>query len=136
MIETPERELVKYRICQAREALEDIQLLLDHNRYRAAANRLYYAAFYAALAALLIKGYQFSKHSAVIAFFDREYIKTQIFPREYSKCLHKAFQERQDNDYMPFIDFDPLELTLLFHEVKAMVHGVETYLKDFLQDQS
>ncbi len=47
--------LIEYRLEEAREALADAELLLKAERYRSAANRLYYAAFYAAVAVLLTK---------------------------------------------------------------------------------
>ena len=78
MTQSPESALIRYRIDEARDTLDDIQLLLTHGRLRAAANRIYYAAFYAAQAALLTKKLQFSKHSAVITFFDKEFVKTPI----------------------------------------------------------
>lgn len=132
MSQSPEKALIKYRIGEACEALEDIELLLQHDRYRAAANRMYYAAFYAVFAALLTKGLQFSKHSAVISFFDKEFIKTGVLPREYSRCLHTAFHERQDDDYMPFVEFDPDQLNELSREVKSMVHGIRDYVNSRL----
>jgi len=68
--------LIKYRIEQAKEALGDAELLLDEGRYRATANRLYYACFYSVVAALLTRRLQYSKHAAVIAFFDKEFIRS------------------------------------------------------------
>ena len=106
MTESDYKTLIKYRCEEAIEALEDAELLIDSKRYRSAANRLYYAAFYAVLAVLLTKKLQYSKHSAVISFFDKEFIKTGILPKEYSRALHRAFYERQQDDYMPFVEFD------------------------------
>ena len=50
------RALSKYRLEQAEEALSDAELLLKEARYRVTVNRLYYACFYAATAALLVYG--------------------------------------------------------------------------------
>lgn len=50
-------------------------------------NRLYYAMFYAVLALLQEKEMGTSKHSGAIALFDREYVKTGLFPKEMSKAL-------------------------------------------------
>jgi len=86
--------LVQYRLDGAGEALRDAEFLLAAGRLRSTANRLYYAAFYAAVAALLTKRLEYSKHSAVIAFFDREFIRTGILPKEFSRALHRAFNER------------------------------------------
>lgn len=121
--------LVSYRLEQAIEALADAELLIESRRYRSAVNRLYYAAFYAATSALLTKQLQYSKHSAVIAFFDKEFIKGNILPKEYSRTLHQAFTERQQDDYMPFVQIDSSEIKQLALDVKTMVNGVGEYIK-------
>ena len=36
------RELIKYRLDQASETIEDVRILLENNRLRAAINRIYY----------------------------------------------------------------------------------------------
>jgi uncharacterized protein (UPF0332 family) len=123
------RALVAYRLDEAREALSDAELLLDAGRYRSAANRLYYAAFYAAVAALLTRGLEYSRHSGVIAFFDKEFIHTGILPKEYSRTLHRAFNERQQDDYMPFVEMDVEELRQLGEDVRDMVGGISAYIQ-------
>ena len=122
------QSLIGYRLEQAREAVCDAELLLDADRYRATANRLYYACFYAALAALLTKRLQYSKHSAVIAFFDKEFIRSGLLPKEYSRTLHRAFNERQQDDYMPFVEMDAGEIKILFQGVQAFVNGINEYI--------
>jgi uncharacterized protein (UPF0332 family) len=122
------QSLVTYRIEQAKEALQDAELLLDAGRYRAAANRLYYACFYAAVAALLTRRLQYSKHAAVIAFFDREFIRSGQLPKEYSRTLHRAFNERQQDDYMPFVEMDADEIESLFVDVRTLVNGISEYI--------
>ncbi len=122
------QSLIDYRLGQAREAVCDAELLLDADRYRATANRLYYACFYAALAALLTKRLQYSKHSAVIAFFDKELIRSGLLPKEYSRTLHRAFNERQQDDYMPFVEMDAGEIKILFQNVQAFVNGINEYI--------
>jgi uncharacterized protein (UPF0332 family) len=119
--------LLDYRLEQAGEALLDAEFLLDASRARAAANRLYYACFYAAVAALLTRRLQYSKHSAVIAFFDREFIGSGLLPREYSRTLHRAFQERQQDDYVPFVELDAAQLKRLLADVQTLVQGVRKY---------
>jgi uncharacterized protein (UPF0332 family) len=120
--------LIEYRLEEAREALADAELLLKAERYRSAANRLYYAAFYAAVAVLLTKHLEYSRHSAVIAFFDKEFILSGQLPKEYSKTLHRAFNERQQDDYMPFVEMDTDEIVSLFADVKIMVNGISDYI--------
>jgi len=92
--------LVRYRLEQARVALDDAKYLLDGKRSpQSIINRSYYAMFYAALALLQKIGMVPSKHSGVISLFDTEFVIKGIFPNELSKDFHKAFELRQVSDY-------------------------------------
>ncbi|HUT47420.1 MAG TPA: HEPN domain-containing protein [Sedimentisphaerales bacterium] len=122
------QSLINYRLEQAREAMEDAELLLNAGRHRAVANRLYYACFYTVVAALLTRRLQYSKHAAVIAFFDREFIRSGQLPKEYSRTLHRAFNERQQDDYMPFVEMDADEIESLFVDVRNLVNGISEYI--------
>jgi len=123
------KSLIDYRLGEANDALKDAELLLGAGRCRGAVNRLYYAAFYGVIAALLTRHLEYSKHSAVIAFFDKEFIHTGALPKEYSRTLHQAFNERQQNDYMPFVEMDPDTLKELLVDVRAMVNGISEYVR-------
>jgi uncharacterized protein (UPF0332 family) len=124
------KPLIDYRLAQASEALGDAELLLGSGRHRAAANRLYYAAFYAAVGALLTRRLEYAKHSAVIAFFDREFIRTGVLPRGHSRTLHRAFAERQQDDYMPFVEIDADDLRQLFTDVQTLIDGIIKYVRE------
>lgn len=64
-----------------------------------AASRAYYAAFYAATAILLCEELEFSKHSGVIAFIHREFVKTGKLDKKYGKDLNWLFELRGVGDY-------------------------------------
>ena len=92
--------LIQYRLDQARETLVDARVLYDNDRRPASVvNRAYYAMFYAALALMVTVGKSSSKHIGVIAFFDSEFVRKNIFPKEMSRMLHEAFEARQEGDY-------------------------------------
>lgn len=55
--------------------------------------------FYCAEALLLSKGQAYSKHSAVIAAFGKEFVKTGILPTELHRHLRDAFDLRAKGDY-------------------------------------
>lgn len=52
-----QQPVIRYRLERAHEALEEARLLLDAEHANAAANRLYYACFYAVQALLLAEGH-------------------------------------------------------------------------------
>lgn len=90
--------LCQHRFHQADETLSEARLLLEAGHYRGALNRAYYAMFYS-LQVLVIKNkISISKHSGVISFFDREYVKSGIIDKKFSKWLHRLFDLRQDAD--------------------------------------
>ena len=92
--------LVKYRMEQAQQSLEDAKFLLAGKRsVPAIVNRSYYAMFYAAMAILQKNGQVPSKHTGMLSLFDREFIQKGIFPKELSKDLHRTFELRQVVDY-------------------------------------
>ena len=92
--------LIKHRLKQAGEALDDAKYLIDGNRSpQSIVNRSYYAMFYAALALLQKISKAPSKHSGVISLFDTEFVMKGVFPKDLSKDFHKAFELRQTVDY-------------------------------------
>ena len=93
---------MKYRLDNAREKLESAKLLLDAGKYRDSIGRSYYAIFTAVRAVLANDKVDFSKHSGVIAYFQKEYIKTGKFDVKYSRYLQTAFQIRNSCDYDDF----------------------------------
>lgn len=84
---------------RGREELEVARALLDGGHERQAASRAYYAAFYAAEAALLSLDETRSKHSGVIAAFTERLAKPGEVPRELARSLQDLFALRTEADY-------------------------------------
>ena len=73
-------------------------------------------------AALLTKNLSFSKHSAVIGAFNQNFVKSKIFPKEFSKLIARLFRERQIGDY----DFD---LSISEQDAQKDIEAAEVILK-------
>ena len=56
--ETDRKNIVKYRLEKARNTFAEIPILIQNEFYGTAANRLYYACFYAIIALLINDGYE------------------------------------------------------------------------------
>ena len=72
------KELSKYRFETSLENLEDAKLMFENGRYKNALNRAYYSIFHAIRSVNTLKGFDNSKHSGVIAFFQPELCKRTI----------------------------------------------------------
>ncbi len=94
--------LMKYRLDNAKEKLESARILLDAGKYRDSIGRSYYAIFTAVRAVLANDKVDFSKHSGVIAYFQKAYIKSGKFDVKFSRYLQNAFQIRNSCDYDDF----------------------------------
>lgn len=95
-------DLVGYRLDSAKERLDSAKILLEAEQYKDSIGRSYYAIFTAVRAVLARDEVDFSKHAGVISYFQREYIKTGIFEKKFSKYLQEAFQIRNNCDYDDF----------------------------------
>ena len=83
----------------ASQNLQAAELLIQQGFYGISASRGYYALFYIAEALLLRRGLHFSKHSAVIAAYGKEFAKTGDLDPRFQGYLVKAQEVRQTSDY-------------------------------------
>ena len=95
-------ELAGYRIERAKEMLAAAEGNLEIGQYKTALNRSYYAVFHAMRAANILKGFDSSKHSGVIAFFNKEYLKEGILDRKLSMIIKNSSVLREKSDYDDF----------------------------------
>ena len=92
-----QRELLE----EAKESISAARLLLGGGYPDYSASRAYYAMFYIAEAFLEGEEMAFSKHSAVIAAFGREFAHQGKVPVEFHRFLLDAQELRHDGDYGP-----------------------------------
>jgi len=122
------KALIRYRIDQAHETLQEAQILLDEATARGALNRAYYAMFYALLALLATRQLGTSKHGSAISLFDREFVKAGIFPRELSRALHMAFERRLTHDYGEMIVLTQEMAEETLQDARTFVAAIEAHL--------
>lgn len=98
MTDKYEREIAA-NLERAEQSIEASQELAVSEFYDFAASRAYYAAFYAATAALLNEEMELSKHSGVIASVHHRLVKTGKLDKEQGKELNWLFELRNVGDY-------------------------------------
>lgn len=96
------KDLVLYRIQTAKEALKSAKILLAAEEYKGANNRAYYAIFHAVNSVHALNGKSYKRHKDEIANFNKEYVKTGIFPREIGRKIGEAVEIRHASDYDDF----------------------------------
>ena len=113
---------------KARASYEAARLLADKGFYDFSVSRAYYAMFYIAEAFLLEKGLSFSKHSAVISAFGREFVKTERVPREFHNYLQDAQDSRLLGDYHSRSDLSKEEAERHLEHAKNFLELAERLL--------
>jgi uncharacterized protein (UPF0332 family) len=85
--------LVKARMNQAREALEEAKALLEGDMdVGLVLNSLYYAFYYPVIALVYQGQVPSTMQSVVIGLFDRQFIEKGTFPAEFSEAIHRVFE--------------------------------------------
>jgi uncharacterized protein (UPF0332 family) len=120
-----QNELVKYRIEQAKEAIKEVNILIEKNLLTLAINRIYYGMFYMLLALALKKGFKTSKHNQLIGWFNKEFVKTGIINQKFGKIINKGFEDRTDGDYGIFVQFEKDEVSMKFFDMKEFISELE-----------
>ncbi|MDY5030319.1 MAG: HEPN domain-containing protein [Blautia sp.] len=97
-----QKELSIYRVEQAEESLKASENCFENGFYKDSINRSYYSAFYAIKAVLALGTIDFKRHKDVIAYFNKEYVATEIFTKELGRRLGTLKQLREKSDYDDF----------------------------------
>lgn len=123
-------DLSKYRLTTAKSDLNAARVLYSAKEFRAAVNRSYYAIFHSLRAVLALDGFDSSKHSGIIAYFNQHYVKTEAFDKKLSKLISSAFRLREKADYQDFYIVTAQEAEGQIEVAEQVIAKIEAYLSD------
>jgi len=115
-------------IIKAEKNIEIAEKLLESGYFDVSNSRIYYSFFYIAKALLLLKGLEFYKHSAVISFFNKEFIKEKIFDYKYFQIFNELFELRQESDYGLDEEFKKEDVAGYIEKAKGFLEEAKRYL--------
>lgn len=121
--------LSKYRMERAQEMLDASRENLSIGQYRTSLNRSYYAVFHAMRAVNILNGYDSSKHSGVIAYFNKNFLKENKLDRKLYKIIKDTSYFREKSDYDDFFVIDKQEAERQLENAKIFLKSVSEYLK-------
>lgn len=84
------KDLASYKLDRAREELDTARLLFENKKLKSANNRAYYSIYYALTAVMCLEPIAFKKHKDTIAYFNKNYVHTGVFPSEVGRNIAKA----------------------------------------------
>jgi len=84
--------------------------------------------FYAVLALLVNEPYASSKHTGVLAYFNKNFIKSGLLPEALGRSLNKAFDLRQRGDYREYIEMTHEQVAPFIGEARSFIAAVRAHL--------
>jgi len=122
--------LLRYRLERAYESIKAAKIMHDHGFYIPSMNRIYYSMFYAVQALVVLNEKSYAKHGQVKGYFNREFITSGIFPKEFGRLFNTVFEYRQKFDY---VDLAVPEKEMVEHyilEAKKFIDTIVRYIKE------
>ena len=91
--------IINYRLQRARETLAEVKGNIEMGFCHVAANRLYYACYYAVTALLIKNGHLTRTHNGVFTLFGKHFVLEGIVSKEHNKLYGTLLELRQKGDY-------------------------------------
>lgn len=123
------KELSFYRLLRAKEMLEASEENFKMGQLRTSLNRSYYAVFHAMRAVNILEGFDSSKHSGVIAFFNKNILKENKMNRNLAKIIKSTSYLREKSDYDDFYIASKIETQEQLNNASIFLKEVEEYLQ-------
>ena len=121
--------LIDNYIKKSQATIDKVKFLIENNELSLAMNRIYYGIYYM-LSALAIKNQlKTTKHTHLIGWFNKIFIKENIVDKKYGKLIRKAFENRMESDYDILSDFTREEVVQSFEEMKDVIKEVQKLIR-------
>lgn len=124
-------DFAKYRLEKAKETLKTAEAIFkDIKDYTSANNRAYYSIFYAIRAVLALEQIDFKRHKDVIAYFNKNYINTEVFPKQIGRKISQAQRIREDSDYDDKYEPSYEKTQEQIETARELIQFVKKYIKE------
>ncbi|MBR0037689.1 MAG: HEPN domain-containing protein [Bacteroidales bacterium] len=117
--------IVAYRLERAQTTLSDAKKLIELEMYSTAANRLYYAFYYAASSLLISKGLSAHTHSGLQTMIHFQFVKNGSLTTEDGALMRRLFTLRQESDYDDFFDVDANDIIPLLEPTTILIQKIK-----------
>ena len=129
------QDVAKYKLEQAKDDLDSAKLLLGAEKYKAANNRAYYSCFHAVDSVLALEPIAFKKHKDTLAYFNKNYVRTEIFPKEIGRQLSKLEIIRHKSDYDHFYIASREEAAEQVGVAESIIKLIDEYMKKTISNK-
>lgn len=130
-LKSEERDaIVTYRLEKATDTLKEVADVGALGYWSLAANRLYYAAYYASTALLVSKGIEAATHKGAIRMIGQTFVKEGVLTIDDSRLLGRLFSMRQTGDYEDLFDWEADDVMPLIPKVESYIKRIAELISD------
>ena len=119
------KAIVVYRLEKSNDAMVEAKDCASLGHWNLAANRLYYAAYYASSALLISAGYAAKTHDGTIGMIGQHYVRTGVLANEDGSLLARLQNMRHTGDYDDFLDLTKEDVEPYIAKTEAFVEKVK-----------
>ena len=123
--EEERKSVIEYRLKKAKETFAEVLILIENKLWRVAANRLYYACFYAANALLIKDAHQTHTHNGVKNLLSLYYFKENKIDKSLIKMYGNLFNMRQRGDYEDWVVIEESDVIPFLEPAEKFIAEIE-----------
>ena len=124
------KALVEIRLQKAKESLEEVKGNIGLGYWRVAANRLYYASYYAVSALLIKHDITAHTHAGVINQLSLHFVAKGIISIEQGKLHKHLFELRQSGDYDDWVCIEKEDLLPFIEPAENFIKTIENLINN------
>ena len=120
--------LVTLRLQRAKETMLEVKGITQLGYWRAAANRLYYACYYAVCALLIKNNLTARTHTGVINQLSLHFVTKGYISQEQGKFFKHLFELRQSSDYNDWFNIEEKDIKPLLEYAELFIAVIENLI--------
>jgi len=120
--------IVNYRLQKAKNTLIEAKGTFDMGFWHSAANRLYYACYYAVTALHIKNGYPTHTHSGVVTLLNKHFVLEGIIDKKQSKLYGRILEFRQRGDYEDWIYIEEQDVRPFLEPAEQFIAEIENLI--------
>lgn len=125
--------VIAYRLDKANKTLYEAQKVIELSLWATAANRLYYAVYYAVSSLLIAKGLNAKTHEGIIRMFNMHFINTGKIDMELGRQYNRLFTMRITGDYGDCFDLQETDVKPLVEPASQLITKVISLVHQEIQ---
>lgn len=128
-LQSDERDaIVTYRLEKAAATIKEVKDVGALGYWNLAANRLYYAAYYASVALLIRHGIETTTHKGAIRMLGQSFVKNGVLSDNDARLIGRLFTMRQTGDYEDLFDWEEDDVAPLIPKVEEYINRIKSLI--------